>query len=183
MPLFTLGHGTADREQLVHLLRGTGIETVVDVRTAPGSRRNPDAARGAMARWMPEHAIAYRWEQRLGGWRKDSPDSPDIALRNRSFAGYAAYMRSAEFRTAVDGLLDGAARIPTAVLCAEALWWRCHRRMIADFAALARGVSVQHVMPDGRLQDHHPMDAARLRDGLLVYDGGQLPLPGEPSTE
>lgn len=166
MPLFTLGHGTADREQLLALLRGAGVDAVVDVRTAPGSRRNPDAARDAMAQWLPEHGIGYRWERRLGGWRRDSADSPDTALRNRSFAGYAAHMRSPEFLDAVDELPDG-----SAVLCAEAVWWRCHRRMIADFAVLARGRDVRHVMPDGRLQVHPPWDAARLRgDGLLVYD-------------
>ena len=170
--LFTLGHGTATRDQLSELLHGAGIESVVDVRTAPGSRRNPDVTRGTMEQWIPERGIGYRWEQRLGGWRKDPVDSPDTALRNRSFAGYAAHMRSASFGTAVDELLAEAAITRTAVLCAESVWWRCHRRMIADFAVLARGVSVEHVMPGGRRQTHRPTDGVRLReDGLLVYDG------------
>ena len=178
-PLFTLGHGTADRDQLAELLQGAGIRVVVDVRTAPGSRRNPDVSRGEMSRWLPEHGIGYRWERRLGGWRRDPVDSPDVRLRNRSFAGYAAHMRTPEFLAAVDEVLQAAATEDTAVLCSESVWWRCHRRLIADFAVLARDVPVSHLMPDGRLADHRPTDAARRRgDGLLVYDGGTPRLPG-----
>ncbi len=170
--LFTLGHGTAGREQLAELLQGAGIESVVDVRTAPGSRRNPDVARSELARWLPEHGVGYRWERRLGGWRRDPVDSPDTGLRNRSFAGYAAHMRTAEFLTAVDEVLDAAAGQPTTVLCSESVWWRCHRRLIADFAVLARDVPVSHLMPDGRLSEHRATDVARRGDdGLLVYDG------------
>ncbi len=176
-PLLTVGHGTAAREQLVGLLHGAGVEELVDVRTAPGSRRHPHVSRAEISRWLPEHGIGYRWEQRLGGWRSAPADSPDVALRNRSFAGYAAHMRSPEFLAAVDGVLGVATERRTAVMCAEAVWWRCHRRMIADFVALARGVPVQHLMPDGRLQPHRTTDAARLRGGLLVYDAGQQPPP------
>jgi uncharacterized protein (DUF488 family) len=157
---------------LLELLRGADIEDVVDVRTAPGSRRNPDVARSAMEQWIPEHGIGYRWEQRLGGWRKDPADSPDTALRNRSFAGYAAHMRSVSFGIVVDELLAAAAATRTAVLCAESVWWRCHRRMLADFAVLARDVPVEHLMPGGRRQMHRLTEGVRLReDGLLVYDG------------
>ena len=178
-PLFTVGHGTAEAPALAALLRGAGVTRLVDVRTAPGSRRNPDMARDAMAGWLPAHGVGYRWEPRLGGWRKDPPGSPDTALRNRSFAGYAAHMRTSGFRAALDGLLAEARDEPTAVLCSESVWWRCHRRLIADFAELARGVGVQHLMPDGRRAPHRPTDGVRLRpDGLLVYDGGQEPLPG-----
>jgi uncharacterized protein (DUF488 family) len=137
--LLTFGHGTADAETIVHLLRGAEVRRLVDVRTAPGSRRNPDVARDAMARWRPEAGIGYRWERRLGGWRKSRPDSPDTALHNRSFGGYAGYMRSADFLSAIDDLLVEAATELTAVMCAESLWWRCHRKMIADFGAGARG--------------------------------------------
>jgi uncharacterized protein (DUF488 family) len=172
MPLFTLGHGTADRDQLLQLLNTAEIRELVDVRTAPGSRRNPDVARQAMARWLPEHHIGYRWERRLGGWRKAPPDSPDTALRNRSFAGYAAHMRTAEFLDAIRDLLGGSADRLTTVLCSESVWWRCHRRMIADFVVLSAQVPVFHLMHDGRLHEHGPTDVARLRsDGLLVYDG------------
>jgi uncharacterized protein (DUF488 family) len=176
-PLFTLGHGTAPAEVLLDLLQQAGIRQLVDVRTAPGSRRNPDAHRMAMQQRLPEHGIGYRWERRLGGWRSAPADSPDTALRNRAFAGYAAHMRTPEFRAAIDELLAAAAGTPTAVMCAESLWWRCHRRMIADFAALARGVDVIHLMHDGRHQPHRPTDGVRLgRDGQLIYDGGQASL-------
>ncbi|MGH3901263.1 MAG: DUF488 family protein [Pseudonocardiaceae bacterium] len=180
--LLTLGHGTASREQLLELLDGAGVEELVDVRTAPGSRRNPHVARGELARWLPEHGVSYRWERRLGGWRRAPAGSPDTGLRNRSFTGYAAHMRTPEYRTAVDEVL--AAGGPTAVLCSEAVWWRCHRRMIADFVVLVRGVPVRHLMHDGREQDHHPTDVARLTgDGLLVYDGGQEPLADLPEPQ
>lgn len=178
-PLFTLGHGTAGREQLAGLLRGAGVEAVVDVRTAPGSRRNPDVARGEMSQWLPEHGIGYRWERRLGGWRRDPAGSPDTGLRNRSFAGYAAHMRTPDFLAAVDEVLQAAATENIAVMCSESVWWRCHRRLIADFAVLARDVPVSHLMPDGHLAEHRPTDAARRRDdGLLVYDGPTPTLPG-----
>ncbi len=179
-PLFTLGHGTSSREELVALLHGAGVESVVDVRTAPGSRRNPDVARAEMARWLPDNGVGYRWERRPGGWRRDPEDSPDTGLRNRSFGGYAAHMRTPDFLGAVDELLEAAVTEHTAVLCSESVWWRCHRRLIADFAVLARGVPVHHLMPEGRLAEHRTTDAARRRrDGLLVYNGDQPTLAGE----
>lgn len=177
-PLLTFGHGTAPAERITELLRAAGVEALVDVRTAPGSRHNPHVARAEMAEWLPERGVEYRWEKRLGGWRRARPDSPDTGLRNRAFAGYAAHMRSPEFLAAVDELLAGAAAKRTAVMCAEAVWWRCHRRMIADFVVLARDVPVLHLGHDGSLRDHVPTDVARRRDdGLLVYDDvGQPPL-------
>jgi uncharacterized protein (DUF488 family) len=169
MTLRTIGHGTASAEQLSELLRGAGVPQLVDVRTAPGSRRNPEMMREAMGRWLPEQGVGYRWERRLGGWRRDPPDSPDTALRNRSFGGYAAHMRTPEFRDAIEELLGDAAG--SAVMCSESVWWRCHRRMIADFAVLVRGVPVEHLMHDGRRTEHRPTQGVRLReDGLLVYD-------------
>ncbi|MFJ8146444.1 DUF488 family protein [Streptomyces sp. NPDC096048] len=169
--LVTFGHGTAGRAALAELLRGAGVAAVVDVRTAPGSRRDPDLLRERLAGWLPEEGLAYRWEQRLGGFRKPVPDSPDVIWRNTSFRGYAGHTRSPEFVTAMDELLDRTARERTAVMCGEAVWWRCHRRLIADFAVLARGTPVDHLMHDGRLTAHSPTPGARLRtDGLLVYD-------------
>lgn len=170
--LLSFGHGTAGAEEIAELLRRADVAALVDVRTAPGSRRHPHVMRAEIARWLPEHGIGYRWEPRLGGWRPACPDAPDTALRNRSFAGYAAHMRSPQFLAALDELLAGAATTRTAVMCAETLWWRCHRRMIADFAVLVRGWPVCHLGHDGRLSAHRPMPEARLRlDGLLVYEG------------
>ncbi len=183
MPLFTFGHGTADRDRLLELLRIARIRELVDVRTAPGSRRNPDVARDEMARWLPEHGIEHRWEQRMGGWRKPPPDSRDVGLRNRSFAGYAAHMRTRDFLDAVRDVLAGARDRATTVFCSESVWWRCHRRMIADFSVLSAQLPVLHLMHDGRVHEHRPMDVARLRaDGLVVYDtaeprGSAAPLP------
>ncbi|MFF0644358.1 DUF488 family protein [Streptomyces tendae] len=169
--LVTFGHGTAGRAELAALLRGAGVTSVVDVRTAPGSRRDPDLLRERLARWLPEEGLAYRWERRLGGFRKPAPDSPDVVWRNASFRAYAGHTRSPEFVAAMDELLARATHERTAVMCGEAVWWRCHRRLIADFAVLARGIPADHLMHDGRLTAHSPTPGARLRtDGLLVYD-------------
>ncbi|GAB3012110.1 DUF488 domain-containing protein [Mycobacterium bourgelatii] len=169
--LITVGHGTLGRAELIPLLHAAGVAGVVDVRTAPGSRRNPDVARDKLRCWLPANGIDYRWEKRLGGWRKAAADSPDAFWRNFSFRGYAGYMRDPDFVAAMDALVADTAHLRTAVMCSEALWWRCHRRLIADFAVLCREVPVQHLMHDGRLAAHVPTPGARLRaDGLLVYD-------------
>nr|WP_243408114.1 DUF488 domain-containing protein [Frankia canadensis] len=179
--LLTVGHGTADRETLTGLLLGAGVEEVVDVRSAPGSRRNPDVARAVMAGWLPAAGIGYRWEPGLGGFRRPKPDSPDVLWRNVSFRGYAGYTRDPRFLSAMDGLLAGAAQVRTTVLCSESVWWRCHRRIIADVAVLAHGWTVRHLMHDGRLVDHTLTAGVRLRpDNLLLYDGAAA---GGPSTD
>ncbi|XRQ14388.1 DUF488 family protein [Actinomadura welshii] len=171
-PLVTFGHGVAGRGELAPLLRDAGVRRVVDVRTAPGSRRNPDVQRAALEEWLPAEGIGYRWERRLGGFRRAAPDAPDTFWRNDSFRGYAGHTRSPDFVAAMDELLDGAGRTRTAVMCSESVWWRCHRRLIADFAVLARDRAVLHLAHDGRLTEHPPTSGARLRDdGLLVYDG------------
>jgi uncharacterized protein (DUF488 family) len=170
-PLLTVGHSTAGRDRLAGLLLGARIAAVVDVRTAPGSRRNADVGRRELARWLPERGVANRWEKDLGGFRRTAADSPDVVWRNDSFRGYAGYARDPLFLAAMDRLLRKAGERRTAVMCSEAVWWRCHRRIIADFALLARGVPVLHLMPDGRLAEHRPTPGVRLRgDGLLVYD-------------
>lgn len=174
MELTTVGHGTASEEAFGHRLLAAEVNWLVDVRIGPGSRRNPHLGRDALERWLPRYGVGYRWEKRLGGFRKVPSESPDVALRNDSFRGYAAHMRTTDFLTAMDELLGDAAVRRTAVMCSESVWWRCHRRMVADFAVLARGVRVSHLMPDGRLEPHRPTDGVRLRaDGLLVYDDGQ----------
>jgi uncharacterized protein (DUF488 family) len=174
--LVTVGHGTADRTALGELLTTAGVRMVVDIRIAPGSRRNPDVARAALSEWLPALTISYRWDRRLGGFRRPPTDSPDVALRNVSFRGYASWMRSADFQAAVAELLDDASRICTTVMCSESVWWRCHRRLVADFVTLARRVPVSHLMHDGRLEPHRPTAGVRLcEDGLLVYDATTAP--------
>lgn len=172
----TFGHGTADAETMTRRLLDAGIRSLIDVRTAPGSRRNPDAARTAMSHWLPEAGIDYRWDERLGGWRRLQPNSPDVALRNESFRGYAGHMRTPEFRAAIDELVAGTGGT-TAVMCAESVWWRCHRKLIADFLVLVCRVDVRHLMPDGSLRPHRPSPEARLvpEEQVLVYDEGTSP--------
>jgi uncharacterized protein (DUF488 family) len=174
--LLTVGHGTASQAELTELVRGAEVELVVDVRTAPGSRRHPHVARAQLERWLPAAGVAYRWERDLGGFRRPPPDSPDVAWREPMFRGYAAWMREAPFRAALGRVLDAAAERRTAVMCSEAVWWRCHRRLVADAVVLLHGVPVRHLMHDGRLVAHEPTEGVRVRaDGLLVYDAGALP--------
>jgi uncharacterized protein (DUF488 family) len=122
-----------------------------------------------MAEWVPASGVAYRWEPRLGGFRRAAPDSPNTALRHAAFRGYADYMRTPEFVAALDGVLAGATDRPTAVMCSESVWWRCHRRLIADAAALLRDVEVLHLMHDGSLRPHAPTDGVRRDGDLLLY--------------
>ena len=180
MRLLTVGHSTASAEGFRRLLAGAGVRRVVDVRTAPGSRRHPQFARDALTAWLPEAGIAYQWEGRdLGGWRKALPGSPNVALEHPSFRGYADHMRTPAFLAALDRVLALAAREPTAVMCAERLWWRCHRRLLADAAVLLRGAEVLHLDHDGSLVPHRPSPEARREGGVLVYDAGHGPrLPG-----
>ncbi|MEU0337364.1 DUF488 domain-containing protein [Streptomyces sp. NPDC006193] len=169
--LVTFGHSTAGPGAIGALLHGAGVTAVVDVRTAPGSRRHPHLARERLAAWLPGQGIDYRWEPHLGGFRRPPPDSPDVVWRNASFRGYAAHTRTPGFLAAMDRLLREAAAARTAVMCSEAVWWRCHRRLIADFTLVARGGEVCHLMHDGRCHPHRPTPGVRLReDGLLVYD-------------
>jgi uncharacterized protein (DUF488 family) len=174
VPLLTVGHGTDDRDRLAARLTAAGVGRVVDVRRFPGSRRNPDVGRDTLARWLPEAGIGYRWEERLGGRRRLPPGGPvedgwwDVA----SFAAYAAHTRTAEFAAALDELLAAAAEEPVAVLCSEFVWWRCHRRLVADVVVLARALPVSHVLPDGRLATH------RVSAGAVLGDDGRVRWPG-----
>jgi uncharacterized protein (DUF488 family) len=173
--LLTYGHGTESSERTVATLRAARVSSLVDIRTAPGSRRHPQFARAALEEWLPAAGIAYRWEKRLGGFRRPGPDNPDVVWREDMFRGYAEHMRSPDFLTAIDAVLaEAETREHVAVMCSESLWWRCHRRLVADFAVVARGVDVRHLLHDGRLEAHRPTPGVRLRDdGLLVYDAGQ----------
>lgn len=168
----TFGHGTLERDALAALVRQAGIELVADVRTVPKSRTHPWVWREAMEAWIPEEARArYVWVRALGGFRKTSPDSPNTALRNDSFRGYADYMEGDAFRSALTDVLDAAKDARTAVMCSETLWWRCHRRLIADAATLLHGVEVRHLLPNGRLQPHVLTAGVRRAGDVLRYDG------------
>jgi uncharacterized protein (DUF488 family) len=175
--LLTFGHGTATADRITELLRGAGVAVLVDVRTAPRSRRHPHVARAELERWLPEAGISYRWDKRLGGFRKAAPGSPDTVWREDMFRGYAAHMRTEGFQAAMDEVLAQAGTDRTVVMCAESLWWRCHRRLLADFAVASRGAPVRHLLHDGRIEEHRLSPGLRRRDdGLLVYDAGQASL-------
>jgi len=178
--LLTVGHSTATSGELAGLLEGAGVELVVDVRSVPGSRRHPQFSRAELEVWMPNAGIDYRWEPDLGGFRRTTADSPNVALRHPSFRGYADYMATDRFEQALERLLADASRQEIAVMCAETLWWRCHRRLIADAATLLFGADVRHLSHDGRISTHRLTDGVRLDGrGGIVYDAGQARLdPG-----
>jgi uncharacterized protein (DUF488 family) len=176
--LLTVGHGTLPADELVELLRRAGVEVLVDVRSYPGSRRHPQYGRERMEEWVPGSGIDYRWERRLGGRRRVRADSINVALRNEAFRGYADHMATDEFGTALAELVALADARSTAVMCSESVWWRCHRRLLADAAALVHGANVIHVMHDGRRVSHPLTEGARLDGDHVVYDlGGTVPLP------
>jgi len=168
--LFTVGHGTASQADFEELLKGAGVISLVDVRIGPGSRRHPHFGKDSMAAWLPEAGISYRWEQRLGGFRKLPPDSPDTALRNDSFRAYADYMRTGQFNAAAERLVAEAEDQPTAIMCSETLWWRCHRRLVADHCVLLAGLPVEHLMPRSRPATHVPTQGVRVLGDSLRYD-------------
>jgi uncharacterized protein (DUF488 family) len=173
--LLTVGHGSSDRRSLGQLLTGAGVNVLVDVRRFPGSRTNPDARRDELSRWLPELGIDYRWEQRLGGRRRLSLDAPSLDpwWTVPAFRAYAAHTRTLEFTTALDDIMARTGSERVAIMCAEVLWWRCHRRLIADVVTLSRAHAVQHAMPDGRLSEHRVAAGARLDgNGLVLWDKG-----------
>ena len=164
----TVGHGTAPATLFVELLHGADIDTVVDVRRFPGSRRHPHFAQDAMVAWLAANGVAYRWLPDLGGRRRAIADSPNLALRNPQFRAYADHMATTEFAAAVRELLEVTASV--AVMCSESVWWRCHRRLLADHLILVEGVTVEHLFHDGRLVDHAVTSGARVHGGRVLYD-------------
>ena len=168
--LYTIGHGTLEAVRFAGLLASRDVTHVVDVRSAPGSHHNPQFGRSAMEQWLPnEHDIAYRWEPDLGGFRRAAKDSQNQGLRNASFRGYADYMQTSAFGAALDAVLTEASAKRTVIMCSESVWWRCHRRLIADAATLLYEWSVLHLMHDGRASSHVVTVPARREDGLVAY--------------
>jgi uncharacterized protein (DUF488 family) len=177
-PLLTVGHGTLEADEFARVLHDAGVEMLVDVRTAPGSRRLPHFNQAEMKQWLPATGIAYEWERDLGGFRKTTASSPNTALRNVNFRGYADYMETTPFWAALTRVLAEAVRRKTVVMCSESLWWRCHRRLISDAAVLAGEFPVNHLMHTGTQTRHQVTEGARLTDdGLVRYDAGSAPLP------
>jgi uncharacterized protein (DUF488 family) len=170
MPLLTVGHGPDDRVRLGDRLTAAGIEELVDVRRFPASRSNPDVGRDALADWLPARGIGYRWDERLGGRRRLPAGEPvaDGWWTVAQFAAYAAHTRTPEFTAALGDVLVAVDARRVAVMCSESVWWRCHRRLIADVVVLGHGRPVEHLMPDGRLTAHRPAEGAVLEPGGAV---------------
>lgn len=168
----TLGHGTLPADEFARTVSDAGVEVVVDVRRYPGSRRYPHFAGHEMATWLPGHGLGYRGLPALGGRRTTVPGSPNVGLRNEQFRAYADHMASAEFADGVADLTALAADRPVAVMCAESVWWRCHRRLLADHLLLVAEVAVAHLFHDGRLVEHTPTPEARRAGTRVVYDLG-----------
>ena len=167
--LYTVGHGTRTTLEFLDILAGFGIEVLADVRSYPRSRTNPQFDRETLAASLTGAGSQYQHWQALGGRRRGlGASSPNSAWEHPAFRGYADHMMSAEFSSALDQLLVQAAMARTVVMCSETLWWRCHRRMIAD-AALVRGATVRHIMKSGVTVDHALTPFARITDGRVAY--------------
>ena len=178
MTLHTVGHGRRTVDELVAVLRSAGLTRLVDVRRFPGSRRQPELAREALDPALAERGVAYEWwGESLGGRRSRAPQSRHPAWENDAFRAYADHMDTPSFRSALTTLLAEVADGPAAaVMCAETVWWRCHRRLIADAAVLA-GTPVVHLLDERKHQPHplHPQVRPG-DDGWPVYDVGQQEL-------
>ena len=177
MVVYTLGHSTRPLVDFLELLSAHGIAAVADVRRYPASRRHPHFAREALATSLPEAGVTYTWFPDLGGRRAPRPDSPHTAWESAAFRGYADHVDTGEFETALTDLLTLARARPTAIMCAESLPWRCHRQLIAD-TLTARGVEVRDVIDESPPIRHHLPAFARVSGTRVIYDVGQLPLPG-----
>ena len=166
--IWTIGHSTRTLRDFISLLEAHRLEVIADVRRFPASRRHPHFNATELARTLAEASIGYLPMLDLGGRRAARRDSHNTVWRSESFRGYADYMETPAFETALGRLLAAAAERRTAIMCAEALWWQCHRQMISD-ALKARGVRVLHVMDDATAAEHPFTSAARIVDGRLHY--------------
>src|SRR5579862_3034491 len=168
LTIWTIGHSTRTIEEFISLLREHQIEILADVRHFPGSRRFPHFNKLQLARALSTAGIRYEHLVELGGRRPVKPDSHNLLWRNASFRGYADYMETWPFRDGLDRLLKIARTGRTAIMCSEAVWWRCHRSMIADDLK-SKGLQVLHILGGGKLQEHPYTSAARIVRGRLVY--------------
>jgi uncharacterized protein (DUF488 family) len=167
--IWTIGHSTRPIEDFIAALEGHGIRLLVDVRSFPGSKRYPQFNKEALAKSLREHGIRYEHFLELGGRRKPKPDSRNTAWRNASFRGYADYMETEEFQKGAERLLALAHEAgPAAIMCAEAVWWRCHRSLISDYLK-ARGIEVIHILDANKTEPHPFTSAARIVNGELSY--------------
>ena len=172
--LFTLGHSTRSLDELMEVLQAHSIQTLVDIRSFPMSRRLPHFNRESLEETLPGAGIRYVWMKDLGGRRKKSlADSPNVALRNESFRNYADYMLTPEFARAVADLIKLAEKSRTAYMCAERVYFRCHRMLVSDWL-VAHGHEILHIDDEKPTKPHQLMAEARLTNGQLIYRGERL---------
>jgi len=170
LEIWTVGHSTRPIEELIEALRSFEITVLADVRSYPGSKRYPQFNKENLKASLTEAGIDYQHFPELGGRRRASPDSLNMAWRNESFRGYADYMETEAFRDGILRLLEIARVSKTAVMCSEAVWWRCHRSLISDYLK-AQGIEVNHIMRTGKSERHPFTSAARIVNGELSYRG------------
>ena len=172
--LYTIGHSTRTLKELIAVLRAHQVHTLVDIRAFPMSRRLPQFNRETLEKTLPEAGIRYVWMKALGGYRKKVlEESPNLALRNESFRNYADYMLTAEFEQALAELLALAAESRTAYMCAERVYFRCHRMLVSDWL-VAHGHEVLHIDDAGPVKAHHLTAEAQMIDSRLIYRGDRL---------
>jgi uncharacterized protein (DUF488 family) len=172
--LYTIGHSTRTLDELLEALRAHSIQTLVDIRSFPMSRRLSHFNRESLEKTLPEPGIRYVWMKELGGRRKKiRDDSPHIALRSPSFRNYADYMLTEEFRDAIAALIKLADESPTAYMCAERVYFRCHRMMVSDWL-VGHGHQVLHIDGTGPTKPHNLMAEARLVNDQILYRGDRL---------
>lgn len=172
MEICTIGHSTRPIEEFIHILKAHGIALLVDIRTIPRSRRNPQFNRETLPASLEAAGIEYRHLPGLGGLRRAKPDSINTAWRNASFRGYADYMQTEEFRENLQKLMDLGAGKPTAIMCAEAVPWRCHRSLVAD-ALVARGIPVTEILSETKAQPRSMTPFARVKNQQVIYPGSE----------
>jgi uncharacterized protein (DUF488 family) len=168
--IWTIGHSTRSVEEFNEILRAHQIGAIVDVRSFPGSRRYPHFNKAELAKNLEAVAVVYSHKAQLGGRRRPSANSNNTAWKNASFRAYADHMESEEFKQGVEELLEVASTRRTAIMCAEALWWRCHRSLIADFLK-SKGFAVIHILDSKKTEAHPYTAAARIVEGHLSYAG------------
>lgn len=166
--VWTIGHSTRSAAEFTSLLQGNEIQLLVDVRRFPGSRKYPHFGESQLADLLGKAGIDYLLRQDLGGRRRPAANSKNTAWRNESFRAYADYMETAEFQQAAQWLTEQAGDQRTAIMCSEAVWWRCHRSLIADYLKV-RGVEVLHILGPGKTEPHPYTSAAAIVDGQLSY--------------
>jgi uncharacterized protein (DUF488 family) len=172
--LYTIGHSTRSLDELISALRAHSIQTLVDIRSFPMSRRLPHFNRESLEQSLPQAGIQYVWMKDLGGMRKKiRDDSPNLALRNPSFRNYADHMLTPEFQRAISELLRLADQSRTAYMCAERVYFRCHRMLVSDWL-VAHGHEVLHIDAEGPTRPHKLTPEARLVDDQVIYSGDRL---------